>query len=831
MEPGNVRPVRIEEEMRSSYLDYAMSVIIARALPDVRDGLKPSQRRVLVAMDDLNLAPNRSHRKCAKICGDTSGNYHPHGEAVIYPTLVRMAQPFNMRYPLVDGQGNFGSIDNDPPAAMRYTEARLTAVATEMLADIDRDTVDWQPNYENTRQEPVVLPSRFPNLICNGSAGIAVGMATSIPPHNLSEVVDGLTLLIDTPDATVEDLMKLIPGPDFPTGGTLVGVEDLRTAYATGRGRVIIRARANVEEPRSGRWQIVVTELPYQVNKALLQERIADLVRDRKIEGISDMRDESDRQGMRLVIEIKRDARPQTVLAQLYKHTALQTSYSINMLAIVEGEPRVLNVKRMLQHFLDHRHTVLTRRTTYELERARARAHILEGLKIALDHLDAVIRLIRQSESADGALQGLMTRFHLTEIQGKAILDMQLRRLAALERKEILDELAELQKTIAYLEDLLANPPKILALVREELLDLKKKYGDPRRSRISMEESADISLEDTIANVETLVTLSDRGYIKRLPPDTYRPQRRGGRGIRGMMLRDEDAPRHMVVANTHDTILFFTDRGRVFSLRAYQIQEFDRTARGVPVINLINIEPRETITAVISTGSFNGSQFLAMATTLGEIKKVGIDEFASVRSNGLIAMDLEPGDELGWVAHISRGADLIVVTEQGQAARFHETAVPVRSRGAGGVRSMRLADGDRVCSMDVVDPDGFLFLVTSGGHAKRTPLSQFPVHNRGISGVIAQKITPSSGPLATARVVRGSEEAMVISASGIVLRTPVASVSVQGRPAQGVALMNLRSGDRVACVALLNGNGHGPAEDEAPAGSPRRSRRGGTDPS
>jgi DNA gyrase subunit A len=408
---------------------------------------------------------------------------------------------------------------------------------------------------------------------------------------------------------------------------------------------------------------------------------------------------------------------------------------------------------------------------------------------------------------------------------------MQLRRLAALERKEILDELAELQKTIAYLEDLLANPPKILALVREELLDLKKKYGDPRRSRISMEESADISLEDTIANVETLVTLSDRGYIKRLPPDTYRPQRRGGRGIRGMMLRDEDAPRHMVVANTHDTILFFTDRGRVFSLRAYQIQEFDRTARGVPVINLINIEPRETITAVISTGSFNGSQFLAMATTLGEIKKVGIDEFASVRSNGLIAMDLEPGDELGWVAHVSRGADLIVVTEQGQAARFHETAVPVRSRGAGGVRSMRLADGDRVCSMDVVDPDGFLFLVTSGGHAKRTPLSQFPVHNRGISGVIAQKITPSSGPLATARVVRGSEEAMVISASGIVLRTPVASVSVQGRPAQGVALMNLRSGDRVACVALLNGNGHGPAEDEAPAGSPRRSRRGGTDPS
>jgi len=807
MEPGNVRPVKIEDEMRSSYLDYAMSVIVARALPDVRDGLKPSQRRVLVAMNDLNLAPNRSHRKCAKICGDTSGNYHPHGEAVIYPTLVRMAQEFNMRYPLVDGQGNFGSIDNDPPAAMRYTEARLTALAMEMLADIDQDTVDWQPNYENTRQEPIILPSRFPNLICNGSSGIAVGMATSIPPHNLSEVADALILLIDNPEATFEDIFRIVPGPDFPTGGILVGREDLRTAYATGHGRVIIRAKATVEEPRSGRWQIVVTELPYQVNKATLQERIAELVRDRKIDGISDMRDESDRQGMRLVIEIKRDAKPNTVLAQLYKHTALQTTFGINMLAIVDGEPRVLNLKRMLSHFIEHRHIVLTRRTEYELAKARARAHILEGLKIALDHLDAVIRTIRQSESAERALNALMTAYSLSEIQGKAILDMQLRRLAALERQEILDELAELVTRINYLEDLLANPPKILALVRDELAELKRNHGDARRSVMALDDNAAISLEDMIANVPTLVTISSRGYVKRLPPDTYRAQRRGGRGIRGMMLRDEDAPRHMVVAQAHDDILFFTDRGRVFRLKAYQIPEVERTAKGQPVINLINIEASERVTAVVSTAAFKGNQYLAMATSLGEIKKVAIDEFGSVRSSGLIAMDLEPGDELGWVQHINQGAEVILVTEQGQAARFREATVPSRSRGAGGVRSMRLAEGDRVCSMEVVAPEGQLLVVTAAGHAKRTPLAQFPIHGRGVSGVMALKVSDKSGPIATARVVSGTEEAMVTSASGIVLRTPVASISVQGRQAGGVALMNLKTGDRVACVALLNGHG------------------------
>src|SRR3954471_5291862 len=562
MEIGIIKPVKIEEEMRSSYLDYAMSVIVSRALPDVRDGLKPSQRRVLVAMHDLNLAPNRSHRKCAKICGDTSGNYHPHGEAVIYPTLVRMAQEFNMRYPLVDGQGNFGSIDNDPPAAMRYTEARLTPIALEMLADIDMDTVDWLPNYDNTRQEPRPLPGRFPHLICNGSAGIAVGMATSIPPHNLTEVVTALLHLIEHPDATVEDLCGFIPGPDFPTGGIILGDEDIKKAYASGHGRVVVRARTTIEEPRSGRYQIVVTELPYQTNKAALQERIADLVRDKKIDGISDMRDESDRQGMRLVIEVKRDARPQTLLKQLFKHTAMQTAISMNMLALTEREviqsdgtirkvpqPEVLTLKRLLTLFLGYRQEVLTRRTQFELDKAKARAHILEGLKIALDHVDAIIRLIRAAASAEVAREQLMARYKLSDIQARAILDLQLRRLAQLERQEIIDEYEKLLKQIAYLEDLLANPRKILYLVRDELVDLKKKFGDARRTMVAADLSGDISDEDIIPNIEVLVTISGRGYIKRLPSDTYRSQRRGGKGIKGMVLREEDALRHMVVAH------------------------------------------------------------------------------------------------------------------------------------------------------------------------------------------------------------------------------------------------------------------------------------------
>jgi DNA gyrase subunit A len=808
MEIGIVRPVKIEDEMQNSYLDYAMSVIVSRALPDVRDGLKPSQRRILVAMHDLNLAPNRAHRKCAKIAGDTSGNYHPHGEAVIYPTLVRMAQDFNMRYPLVDGQGNFGSIDNDPPAAMRYTEARLTPIALEMLADIDMDTVDWLGNYDNTRQEPTVLPGRFPNLICNGSAGIAVGMATSIPPHNLGEVVDALLHLVEHPDATVEDLCRFIPGPDFPTGGIILGDEDVRKAYATGHGRVVVRARTTIEEPRSGRFQLVVTELPYQTNKATLQERIADLVRERRIDGIADMRDESDRQGMRLVIELKRDARPQTLLKQLYKHTAMQSTISMNMLALVDGEPRVLTLKRMLTHFLDYRQEVLTRRTRFELEKAKARAHILEGLKIALDHVDAIIRLIRAAASAEVAREQLMARYRLSDIQARAILDLQLRRLAQLERQEIIDEYEKLLKQIAYLEDLLANPRKILYLVRDELVDLKKKFGDARRTLVAADLSGDISDEDIIPNIEVLVTISGRGYIKRLPSDTYRSQRRGGKGIKGMVLREEDALRHMVVAHAHDSILFFTDRGRVFQLKAHAIPEADRTAKGLPVVNLIGIDPRETVTAVLAAPNFE-DHFLLMATRQGEIKKTPLQDFAVVRSNGLIAFDLEAGDELAWVKHCQKDQELILVTEHGQALRYRASEITARSRTAGGMRGIRLEPRDRVCGLEVIEPKAQLLVVTANGYGKRTDLKDYPRKGRGTGGVRTLVLTDKTGPVAAARVIHGTEEMMVISTGGTILRTGIVDIRETGRAAQGVTIMNLRGNDHVACIAILNGADHG----------------------
>src|SRR3954471_15782885 len=700
---GNIRQILVEDEMRSSYLDYAMSVITARALPDVRDGLKPAQRRILVAMNDLNLAPNRGYRKCAKIAGDTSGNYHPHGESVIYPTLVRLAQTFNMRYPLVDGQGNFGSVDGDPPAAMRYTESRMTHIATEMLADIDKDTVDWNANYDGTRNEPSVLPGRFPNLICNGSTGIAVGMATNIPPHNLTEVVGALLVLIDNPEATVDDLLKHITGPDFPTGGILITkekdaktglvIDNLKTAYATGHGRVLIRARASIEERRAGFFQIVVTELPYQVNKATLQEKIAELVREKRLEGISDMRDESDRQGMRLVIELKREASPRTVLNNLYKYTSMQTAFGINMLALVvekdeagvalPPQPRVLTLKRMLAHFLEYRQDVLTRRTRFELEKARARAHILEGLKIALDNLDAVIQTIRESASAEAAFQTLQVRFTLSEIQARAILDMQLRRLAALERQQIIDEYNEIQKTIAYLEDLLANPHKILLLVRDELLDLKKRFGDARRTEVANIVGGDVSDEELIPNDEVLITISGRGYVKRLRSDTYRVQRRGGKGIRGQVLREEDALRHMIIAHARDNLLFFTNQGKVYQTKAYHIAEFERTAKGIPLINVIDLDPKETVTAVLTAPDFENNDYLVMATRLGEVKKTSLHDFATVRRNGLIAMDIEPSDELCWVRHCRAGREVIRVREQGRPLRFGVTVLRRASRPSG----------------------------------------------------------------------------------------------------------------------------------------------------
>jgi DNA gyrase subunit A len=824
---GNIRRILVEDEMRSSYLDYAMSVITARALPDVRDGLKPAQRRILVAMNDLNLAPNRGYRKCAKIAGDTSGNYHPHGEAVVYPTLVRLAQPFNMRYPLIDGQGNFGSVDGDPPAAMRYTEARLTPLAMEMLADLEMDTVDMVPNYDGTRDEPSVLPGRFPNLLCNGSSGIAVGMATNMPPHNLGEVVDAAQHLIDNPDATIDDLLQFIKGPDFPTGGLVMGYEkdreglvinNIKHAYATGRGRVLVRAKVELEETSNGRTQIIVTELPYQVNKAVLQERIAELVHDKKIDGIAGMNDESDRKGMRLVIDVKRDANPHTVLNHLYKHTAMQQAFGFNLLALVDGQPQLLPLKRQLVEFLDYRQVVLTRRTRFELVKAQQRAHILEGLVIALDNLDAVIRTIRESASRDAARPLLMGNFSLSEAQARAILDMQLGQLANLERQRIVDEYEEIKKRVAYLEDLLANPRKITMLVRDELAELKKKFGDPRRTEIVTDFAGEITDEDLVANEKVLITISGRGYVKRMPAHTYRVQRRGGRGIIGQVLREEDALRHMVAANARDNILFFTDKGKVYQLRAWQVPTYDRTARGTPLINVIDIESGENVTAILAAPDFENSDFLVFATRAGEVKKSPLKDFSAVRRNGLRAMTLEEGDVLLDVKHCREGDQIIVVTERGQSARFNVDILRTASRVSGGVRGIRLSGGDQLASMDVVIPDAQLLVVTQNGYGKRTPLSSYPVKGRGIGGVRAIKTTPKTGPVAAARVVQGFEELMMISAGGIVIRTPLETISERaGRATSGVILMNLRDGDRLAAIAILepSPNGNGDGGDEA----------------
>ena len=824
---GNIRQIDVEDEMRSSYLDYAMSVITARALPDVRDGLKPAQRRILVAMNDLNLAPNRGYRKCAKIAGDTSGNYHPHGEAVVYPTLVRLAQPFNMRYPLVDGQGNFGSVDGDPPAAMRYTEARLTPLAMEMLADLDMDTVDMVANYDATREEPSVLPGRFPNLLCNGASGIAVGMATNMPPHNLGEVIDALHYLIENPDAGFEDLLQFIKGPDFPTGGLVMGfdkdreglvVNNIKHAYATGRGRILIRARVEFEETHNGRTQIIVTELPYQVNKATLQERIAELVRDKKLDGIAAMQDESDRKGMRLVIETKRDANPHTVLNHLYKHTAMQQAFSYNMLALVDGQPQLLPLKRLLIEFLDYRQIVLTRRTTFELAKARQRAHILEGLVIALDNLDAVIRTIRGAASREASRPLLMQSFGLSEAQARAILEMQLGQLANLERQRILDEYEEIKKRVVYLEDLLANPRKITYLVRDELTELKKKFGDPRKTEIMTDFAGEISDEDLVDNEKVLITISGNNYVKRMPATTYRVQRRGGRGIIGQVLREEDALQHIIAANARDSILFFSDKGKVYRLRAWQVPSYDRTARGTPVINVVNIESGEKVTAILAAPDFENSDFLIFATRRGEVKKSALKDFAQVRSNGLRAMDLEEGDELLDVKHCRAGEEVILVTEQGRSARFNVDSLREASRVSGGVRGIRLATDDSLASMDVVIPDAQLLVVTRNGYGKRTPLSAYAVKGRGIGGVRAIKTTAKTGPVAAARVVKGYEELMMISAGGMVVRTAIETISERtGRLTSGVKLMNVRDGDRLAAIAILEPSTNGGGDESESA--------------
>ncbi len=812
MEIGTVQHVDINDQMRSAYLDYAMSVIVARALPDARDGLKPVHRRILYAMHDMGIRASGAYKKSARIVGEVLGKYHPHGDAAVYDAMARMAQDFSMRYPLVDGQGNFGSIDGDSPAAMRYTEARMGRMAEEMLADIEQNTVDFVDNFDGSLQEPVVLPARLPNLLLNGSSGIAVGMATNIPPHNLPEVVDALVYVIEhydsQDDITVDALLERLPGPDFPTGGVIVGSEGIRQAYGTGRGRIVLRGKAHIEEMGSNRHRIVITEIPYQVNKTGLIERIAHLARSGKIDAISDLRDESDRRGMSIIIELKRGAYPQKVLNQLYKYTPLQSTFGVQMLALVKGEPRLLPLKRALLIYIEHRLEVITRRTRFQLQKALARAHILEGLLIALANLDAVIETIRKSPDADAAMQRLMSRFSLSEKQARAILDMQLRRLAALERQKIEAEQRGLVERIGYLRSLLADPRKVLELIREDLLEVAEKYGDERRTLIARDMSEDFSEEDLVPNEAVLISITQRGYIKRQPAKTFRAQGRGGRGIRGHTTKDEDEVVMLLAAHTHDTILFFTNKGKVYSEKAYQIPDAGRTARGIAVINILHLAPNETVTAAIAVPDFNAAEYCTMATRKGRIKRVALSEFAAVRPSGLIAMGLQDDDELGWARLTSGDDDILLVTEQGRALRFHESAVRPMGRPAAGVTGIRLRAGDRVTSMDIVETGGDLLIVTQNGFGKRTALDEYPRKGRATQGVLTidHKAIAEVGIIIGARVVQPQDDLTIISTNGVVLRTKVRQIRQYKRATRGVILMNMQEGDTVASVARLPGD-------------------------
>ncbi|MCA9861509.1 MAG: DNA gyrase subunit A, partial [Thermomicrobiales bacterium] len=812
-----------------SYLDYAMSVIVQRALPDARDGLKPVHRRVLYAMAEMGMRSNTRYRKSAGVVGEVLKNYHPHGDASVYDTLVRLAQDFNMRYPLVDGQGNFGSVDGDGAASMRYTEARLTAISDEILADLDKNTVDFMPNYDASTEEPKVMPGRLPNLLLNGSSGIAVGMATNIPPHNLNEVCDAATMLIDNPDATVEDLMTAVTGPDFPTGGIILGREGIKAAYATGRGRIVVRAKAFVEEAaRGGRYQIVITELPYQVNKAVLLERIADQVREGKLEGISDLRDESDRTGMRAIIELKRDAQPTKVLNNLFKHTQLQSSFGVNMLALVERgtQPRTLTLKRALQEYISHRQEVITRRTEFELERARRRAHILEGLKIALDNIDEVISTIRASRTTETARTNLMKKFTLTEVQATAILDMRLARLAGLERKKIEDELKEVLAEILRLETLLGDARLILGVVRQDLQALKEKYGDERRTRIQ-DISGAISEEDLIPEVDVLVTLTNRGYVKRSSDEVFRTQRRGGRGVTGVKMRDEDAVQHILAANSHDWLLVFTNRGRVYQLKVHELPDAGRTAKGMPIINLVNMQPDETVTTLMKVKDYDSAQYLFFTTRLGRVKRTELSQFRSVRSSGLIAIGIDPEDELAWVRMTTGDDEIVLVSQGGQAIRFREDDVRSMGRQAAGVIGIRMDPGDRVIASEVIVEGLDLLVVAEKGLGKRTATRHFSAQGRGGKGVLAMRLTTKTGHIVGAGMVNDEHALMLMSTSGKVIRLPVAQIPTIGRQTQGVTLMKLDPDEGVATMTIvekkeeendptlpaLNGNG---ASDSIP---------------
>lgn len=820
MDIGTIQPVDIDEQMRSAYLDYAMSVIVARALPDARDGLKPVHRRILFAMQELGIRANSAYKKSARIVGEVLGKYHPHGDMAVYDAMARMAQDFSMRYPLIDGQGNFGSIDGDAPAAMRYTEARLNALAEEMLADIDKDTVDFADNFDGSLQEPVVLPARLPNLLLNGSAGIAVGMATNVPPHNLRELTDALIYLIDHYDqmdeVSIEDLMRFLPGPDFPTGGVIVGQEAIRQMYTTGRGRLTVRGQAHIEEMRGGRYQIVITEIPFQVNKTSLIERIAELAREGRLDAISDLRDESDRRGMSIVIELRRGAQPRKVLNQLYKYTPLQTTFGAHLLALVDNEPRLLTLKRALQIYIEHRIEVITRRSQYELEKARQRAHILEGLLIALANLDEVIQTIRQSPDVETARERLITRFKLTEMQAQAILDMQLRRLAALERQKIEEEHRSLLERIAYLEDLLASPNKILDVIKTDMQDVSAKYADARRTLLLAEASETLNEEDLVADEHVLIMITQRGYIKRVAARAFRTQMRGGRGVTGQNLKEEDETLIVIPARTLNTILFFSDKGKVYSEKVYQIPDAGRADRGIPMVNVLSLSPDEKITAAVAVPDFQANQFCTMATVNGRVKRVALAEFASVRPSGLIAIGLEDGDELGWARITSGSDDIILVTAQGKAVRFSESEVRVMGRQAAGVSGVRLSKGDHLAGMEVVQPNAELLVVTERGFGKRTPLSEYPPKSRNTGGVstIAQKNLQKIGKIAAVRVVEENDDITLVSANGLIIRMKVKDISRTGRSTRGVRLMVLADDDGVASVARISARELQRAEEE-----------------
>ncbi|WP_191559826.1 DNA gyrase subunit A [Metabacillus idriensis] len=798
-----VKEINISHEMRSSFLDYAMSVIVSRALPDVRDGLKPVHRRILYAMNDLGMTSDKPFKKSARIVGEVIGKYHPHGDSAVYDSMVRMAQDFNFRYMLVDGHGNFGSVDGDGAAAMRYTEARMSKIAMELIRDINKDTIDYQDNYDGSEREPVVLPSRYPNLLVNGAAGIAVGMATNIPPHQLGEVIDGVLAVSKDPEVTIPELMEIIPGPDFPTSGQIIGRSGIRKAYETGRGSITIRAKVEIEEKANGKEVIIVKELPYQVNKAKLIEKIAELVRDKKIEGITDLRDESDRTGMRIVIEVRKDANSNVLLNNLYKQTALQTSFGINMLALVNGQPQVLNIKQFLVYYLDHQKVIIRRRTAFELRKAEARAHILEGLRIALDHLDEVIALIRSSQTTDIARQGLMENFSLSEKQAQAILDMRLQRLTGLEREKIEEEYQGLVQLIAELKAILADEEKVLEIIREELEEIKDRFNDKRRTEIVSGGIEMIEDEDLIPVENIVITLTHNGYVKRLPVSTYRSQRRGGRGIQGMGTNDDDFVEHLLTTSTHDTILFFTNKGKVYRAKGYEIPEYGRTAKGLPIINLLEVEKGEWVNAIIPVSEFADNWSLFFTTKEGISKRSPLSQFANIRKGGLIAVNLRENDELISVRLTDGTKHIMIGTKNGMLIRFPETDVRSMGRTATGVKGITLDQDDEVVGMEILEEDVDVLVVTRNGFGKRTPAFEYRIQSRGGKGIKTCNVTEKNGTVISVKPSTGEEDLMLITASGVLIRMAIDSISTTGRNTQGVKLIKLGDEEHVATVAVV----------------------------